>query len=61
MDEDHLVGVTDGEETYMGTRNGETWGSLIDFFISRASMADRLQTAIDLATTSDQAVVCTHL
>jgi len=42
----------------MNTRNGETLGSLIDFFIPKASVADRLETSTDLATTSDHAIVC---
>jgi len=39
-------------------RNGETLGSLIDFFVTKASVADRLETSTDLATTSDHAIVC---
>jgi len=58
MDEYDLIDVTDREETHSNTRNGDTSGSLIDFFIVKASMADRLETPTDLATTSDHAVVC---
>jgi len=61
MDEYNLIDVTDGEETHSNTRNGETSGSLIDFFITKASMADRLETSTDLATTSDHAIVCAQL
>jgi len=58
MDEYDLIKVTDGEETHTNMRNGETSGSLIDFFINKALMADRLETSTDLATTSDDAIVC---
>jgi len=58
MDEYDLIDVTDREGTHMNTRNGETSGSFIDFFITKASMADRLETSTDLATTSDHAIVC---
>jgi len=51
----------DGEETHTNTRNGETSGSLIDFFITKASVADRLETSTDLATTSDHAIVRAQL
>jgi len=61
MDEYELIDVTDGEETHSNTRNGETSGSLIDFFITKALMADRLEISTDLATTSDHAVVCAQL
>jgi len=61
MDEYDLINVTDGEETHTNTRNGETSRSLIDFFITKASVADRLETSTDLATTSDHAVVCAQL
>jgi len=61
MDEYDLIDVTDGEETHSNMRNGETSGSLINFFITRASMADRLETSTDLATTSDHAMVCAQL
>jgi len=56
-----LIESTDGEETHSNTRNGETSGSLIDFFITRASMADRLETSTELTTTSDRAIVCAQL
>jgi len=36
MDEYNLIDVTDREETHTKTRNGETSGSLIDFFITKA-------------------------
>jgi len=61
MDEYDLIDDIDGEETHTNTRNGETSGSLIDFFITIASMADRLETSTDLATTSDHAIVCAQL
>ena len=61
MDEYGLMNVTDGEATHMSTRNGEIWKSLIDFFITKASMAYTLEIATDLATTSDHAIVCAHL
>jgi len=61
MDEYDLIDVTDGEETYTKTRNGETTGSLIDFFVTKASMADRLETSTDLATTSNYTIVCAQL
>jgi len=55
MDEYDLIDVADGEETHSNTRNGKTSGSLIDFFITKASMADRLETSTELTTTSDHA------
>jgi hypothetical protein len=61
MDEYGLTDVTDGEDTHRYTRNGETSGSLIDFFIMKALMADDLEISTDLATTSDHAIVCAHL
>jgi len=61
MDEYDLIDVMDGEETHTYTRNGETSGSLIDFFITKALMANRSETSTDLATTSDHAVVCAQL
>jgi len=61
MDEYDLIDVMDGEETHTNTRNGETLGSLIDFFNTKASMADRLEMSTDLATTSDHAIVCAQL
>jgi len=42
MDEYNLIDITDGEETHSNTRNSKTSGSLIDFFIEKAPMADRL-------------------
>ena len=60
MDEYDLIDVMDGEETHTNTSNGEASGSLIDFFITKASMARRFETSTDLATTSDHAVVCAH-
>ena len=56
-----MIDVRDGEETHSNTRNGETSGSLTDFFIVKASMADRLEMSTDLATTSDQAIECAQL
>jgi len=61
MDEYNLIDVTDGEETNSNMRNGETSGSLIDFLITKAVMADRLEISTDLATTSYHAVVCAQL
>ena len=61
MDEYNLIDVTDGEETHLNTRNVETSGSLIDFCITKASMADRLETSTDWATTSDHAIVRAQL
>jgi len=61
MDEYDLTDVTDGEATHTSTRNGEESRSLIDFFITKAGMADKLEIATDLATTSDHAIVCAHL
>jgi hypothetical protein len=61
MDEYDLTDVTDGEATHTSTRNGEISRSLIDFFIIKAGMADNLEIATDLATTSDHAIVCAHL
>jgi len=58
MDEYDLIDVTDGEETHMNARNTETSGLHNIFFITKASMADRLETSTDLATTSDHAIVC---
>jgi len=60
-DEYDLIDVTDGEETHSNTTNGETSKSRIDFFITKARMADRLETSTDLATTSDHAIVCAQL
>jgi len=61
MDEYDLIDVRDVEETHTTMRNGKTSGSLIDFFIIKASMADRLEKSTDLATTSDHAIVCAQL
>jgi len=58
MDQYDLIDVMDGEETHTNMRNGEISGSLIDFSISKALMADRLETSTDLATTSDHTSVC---
>jgi hypothetical protein len=58
MDEYELTDVTDGEATHTSTRNGEISRSLIDFFITKAGMADKLEISTDLATTSDHAIVC---
>jgi hypothetical protein len=55
------MNITDGEETHIYTRNGETSGSLIDFFITKASMADNLVIDTDWATTSDHTIVCAHV
>jgi len=61
MDEYELTDVTDGEATHTSMRNGEISRSLIDFFITKAGMADNLEISTDLATTSDHAIVCAHL
>jgi len=61
MDEFDLINVTEGEETHSSTRNGETSGSLIHFFITKALMAGRLQTSTDVATISDHVIVCAQL
>jgi hypothetical protein len=61
MNEYDLTEVTDGEATHMSTRNGEISSSLIDFFITKAGMANNLEIATDLATTLDHAIVCAHL
>jgi len=61
MDEYELTDITDGEATHTNTRNGEISRSLIDFFITKAGMADNLEIATDLATTSDHTIVCAHL
>ena len=61
MDEYDLTDVTDGEATHTSMRNGEISRSLIDFFITKAGMADNLEISTDLATTSDHAIVCAHL
>jgi hypothetical protein len=52
-----LGDVTDGEETHMSTRNGETSESLLIFFMTNTMVADRLETAMDSVTTSDQVIV----
>ena len=61
MDEYGLTDVTDGEATHTSMRNGEITRSLIDFFITKAEMANNLEIATDMATTSDHAIVCAHL
>jgi hypothetical protein len=61
MDEYDLTDVTNGEATHTSMRNGKISRSLIDFFITKAGMADNLEIATDLATTSDHAIVCAHL
>jgi len=61
MNEYNLTDVTDGEATHTNTRNGEISRSLIDFFITKAGMADNLEIATDLATTSDHVIVYAHL
>jgi len=61
MDEYNLIDVTDWEETHSNTRNSQTSRSLIDFFITKASMADRLETSTELTTTSDHVIVCAQL
>jgi len=60
MNEYDLIDVTDGEETYINMRTGETLGSLDDCFVTQATVADRLETSTDLATTSDHSIVCAH-
>jgi len=61
MDVYDWINVTDREETHSNTSNGETSGSLIDFFITKSSMADELGTSTDSATTSDHAIVWAQL
>jgi len=61
MDEHDLPDVTDGKATHTNLRNGEISRWLIDFFITKARMADNLEISTDLATTSDHAIVCAHL
>ena len=61
MDEYELTDVTDAEATHTSMRNGEISISLIDFFITKATMANNLEIATDLATTLDHAIVCAHL
>jgi hypothetical protein len=61
MDEYELTDVTDGEATHTSMRNSEISRSLTNFFITKAEMADNLEIATDLATTSDHAIVCAHL
>jgi len=61
MDEYELTDVTDGEATYTSMRNGEISRSLTDFFITKARMANSLEIATDLPTTSDHAIVSAHL
>jgi len=61
MDEYDLTDVTNGEATHTNTRHGEISKSLLDFFITKAGMADNLELAIGLATISDHAIVCAHL
>jgi hypothetical protein len=61
MDEYDLIDVTDGEATHVSERMGEVSCSLIDFFITKASIADRLEIATDLETTSDHVIVCAQL
>jgi len=61
MDEYDLTDVTDGEATHPRERNGEISKSLIEFFIKKAGMANNLEIATDLATTSDHMIVCAHL
>jgi len=61
MDEYDSTDVTDGEATHTSLRNGEISISLIDFFITKAAMADKMEISTDLATTLDHAIVCAHL
>ena len=42
MDEYDLTDVTNGEATHTTTRNGEISKSVIDFFRTKAGMADKL-------------------
>jgi len=56
----NLVDVTDGEETHINIRNGETLGLLIDFFTIKTSMVGGFETTTDFATTSDNAIVCSQ-
>jgi len=61
MDEYELTEVTDGEATHTSMRNSKVSTSLIDFFITKAGMADKLEIATDLATTLDHTIVCAQL
>jgi len=61
MDEYELTDVTDGEATHTSMRNSEISSSLIDFFITKARLADNLEIATDWETTSDYVIVCAHL
>ena len=60
VDEYNLIDVMDGEATQKNTRNGKTSESLIDFFMTKSFMADRLEISTELTTTSDPAQVCAH-
>jgi len=61
INECNLIDVTDRDETRSNTRNGEPSGSIIDFVIMKALMADRFEMSTDLATTSDHAIVGAQL
>jgi len=53
--------VMDGEVTYMKLRNVETSESLMDFFVTIVSMANRSEIWTVLAFTSDYVIVCAQL
>jgi len=61
MHEYDLIDVMDGEAPHTNTRNGKTSESPIDFFLMKASKADRLEISTNLATTSDHAIVGAQL
>jgi len=61
MDESDMIDVTEGESTHVSNRCGEVSHSLTDFFILKVVMADRLETATNLQTSSDHAIVCAQL
>jgi len=61
MDEYELVDHMDRELTHTNMADGETAESLINFFIMKATLTNRLEIPIDLETTLDQAIVLTLL
>jgi len=61
LDQYKLTEVTDGEATITTERKGEISKSLIDFFITKDRMANNIEIATNLATTSDHAIVCAQL
>jgi len=61
MDEYELVDHMDRELTHTNMADGETAESLINFFITKATLTNRLEIPIAFETTSDQAIVFTLL